>query len=197
MDLLPVAVGAGWASGLSAYGTVLVLGLVGRLGIAPVPEVLTRTDVLVIAGVLFAVEFVVDKIPFLDSAWDSAHTVVRPVIAGGIASAFAVDVGAFTEALAVTGTGAVALASHAVKAGVRLAVNTSPEPLSNILVSTIEDLAMAGVSYLVATHPWVAFGIAALLLTGGILLVLAIRRRIRAFVERWRARRGRAPDAEP
>jgi uncharacterized protein DUF4126 len=189
LDLLPVVVGTGWTSGLSAYGTVVVIGLLGRFDMAPVPEVLTRGDVLIAAGAMFVIEFVADKIPYVDNAWDAVHTVVRPAIAALLGVAFANEVGTVGEALAATGTGLTALISHAVKAGVRLAVNTSPEPLSTIAVSSAEDLAMAGVSFLVVEHPWIAFSIAAVLLIAGVALLLAIRRRIQRFLRRVRSRR--------
>jgi hypothetical protein len=189
VDLLPVVVGTGWTSGLSAYGTALVLGLLGRSGLDQVPDVLTRGEVLIPAGLMFGLEFVVDKIPYLDNIWDAVHTVIRPVLAAMIGLAFAGDADALGEALAATGAGTIALMSHGVKAGLRLAVNASPEPLSTIAVSSLEDVAMAGVSYLVATHPWIAFAIAAALLTGGIVLVVAIRRRIRRFLQGRRSRR--------
>jgi hypothetical protein len=189
VDVLPVVVGSGWTSGLSAYGTVLVLGLLGRLGIGDVPELLTRGEILAGAGVLFAIEFVVDKIPYLDHGWDAVHTIVRPLIAGFVGAEFAGESDSLSEAVAATSAGGTALLSHAVKASLRLAVNMSPEPFSTIAVSSLEDLLMAGVSYLVATHPLVAFAIAIVLLAAGVALVLAIRRRIARFLERVRVRR--------
>lgn len=188
MDFFPAVAASGWTSGLSAYGTVLVLGLLGRLGVGQVPEILSRPGILIAAGILFATEFIVDKVPYLDNLWDVAHTVIRPVIAGFVGLQFAGDADAFGEAVSAAGAGSMALASHAVKAGLRLAVNTSPEPFSTIAVSTVEDLLMAGVSFLVATRPWVAFAIAAALLAGGILLLVVIRRRIAKFLDRIRNR---------
>ncbi len=188
MGFFPAVAASGWTSGLSAYGTVLVLGLLGRLGIGQVPQSLTRPGILIAAGVLFATEFIVDKVPYLDNLWDTVHTVVRPLIAGFVGVQFAGDADALGEAVAAAGAGSMALASHAVKAGLRLAVNTSPEPFSTIAVSSLEDLLMAGVSYLVATRPWVAFGIAAVLLAGGIVLLVAVRRRIARFLGRIRNR---------
>jgi hypothetical protein len=81
MDTLPLAVANGWASGISAYAVVLITGLLGRTGAADTPVALQRTDVLILVGVLLTVEFVADKIPYVDSLWDSVHTVVRPTIA--------------------------------------------------------------------------------------------------------------------
>ncbi len=81
MDLLPLVVSSGWASGVNAYLVVLVLGLTDRMwNLAQVPDVLARTDVLVVAGVLYAVEFVADKIPYVDSSWDAVSTAIRPTV---------------------------------------------------------------------------------------------------------------------
>lgn len=194
MDLLPVIVGTGWTSGLSAYGTVLALGVLGRLGVGEVPPGLSRGGVLIAAGVMFAIEFIVDKVPYVDSVWDSVHTVLRPVIAGIVGAQFAGDAEALGDAAAAVSTGGVALVSHAVKAGLRLAVNVSPEPVSTISVSLIEDLMVGLVSYLVATHPWIAFAVAVLLLAGGVALVVVIRRRIGRFLRRLRIDQARRDD---
>jgi hypothetical protein len=81
MDTLPLSIANGWASGISAYGTVLIAGLLGRFGAADTPSALQRTDLLVFVGILLMLEFVADKIPYVDSIWDSIHTVIRPTIA--------------------------------------------------------------------------------------------------------------------
>lgn len=194
MTALPIVVGTGWTSGLSAYGTVLALGLLGRFGVAEVPDLLTRTGVLIAAAVLFGIEFVVDKVPYADNLWDTIHTVVRPLIAGTIGVLFVGEADALEEAFAAAGSGGMALVSHAVKAGVRLVVNTSPEPLSTVAVSTAEDVAVGGVSYLTLTYPWVAFGIVTVLTALGVALLFAIRRRLRRFMDRWRRPDGVRPD---
>jgi hypothetical protein len=172
---------------LSAYGTVLALGLLGRFDVAEVPDFLTRTGVLIAAAVMFIIEFVVDKVPYADNLWDTVHTVVRPLIAGTIGVLFVGEADALEEAFAAAGSGGMALVSHSVKAGVRLVVNTSPEPLSTVAVSTAEDVAVGGVSYLTLTYPWVAFGIVAVLTALGVALLFAIRRRLRRFMDRWRS----------
>ncbi len=77
MDALPLVVSGGWAAGVNAYATVLLLGVFGRLGLGDVPDGLERTEVMIAAGVLFAVEFVADKIPYVDNVWDAIHTAVR------------------------------------------------------------------------------------------------------------------------
>lgn len=190
-ELLPWVLTSGWASGINAYAVVLLMGVFGRLGVDAVPSALQRTDVLVVAAVLFVVELVADKVPYLDSAWDAAHTVVRPVVGAAIAALLAGDAGSLEQAvMAVTG-GTSALASHLVKAGLRAAVNTSPEPASNVVVSAGEDLTVAGVVSLAVLNPWVAAAIALTLLVIGAALVAVLWRRIRRARRRWRDWRGR------
>jgi hypothetical protein len=189
VDLLPLVVSSGWASGVNAYLLVLVLGIADRAaGLPQVPDVLARTDVLVVAGVLFAVEFVADKIPYLDSTWDAVSTAIRPTVGAAVALMLAGDVSTLEQALWAVLGGGTALASHSVKAGLRLAVNTSPEPVTNIGASLAEDVTVLGVVLLAVSYPWVAFGVVvALLLTGGTLLYL-VARRIRRGWRRWKAR---------
>lgn len=185
---------SGWASGINAYAVVLVLGVLGRFaGVDAVPSTLERTDVLVVAAVLFVVELVADKVPFVDSVWDAVHTLVRPAVGAAIGALLAGDSSSLEQALMATTGGVTALASHAVKAGVRLAVNTSPEPASNIAVSTGEDLTVAGVIALLVVQPWVAASIAAVLLLLGAVAVVLLMGRIRGARRRWRQRRGTVP----
>ena len=193
-ELLPWVFTSGWASGVNAYAVVLLLGLFGRFGhVAEVPASLERTDVLAAAAIMFAIELVADKIPYVDSAWDSIHTVVRPVIGAALAALLAGDAGTLGQALAAGVGGAAALASHSVKAGLRLAVNTSPEPASNVAESAGEDLTVAGVISLAVVQPWLAAALAAVLLATGIALVVVLWRRVQLARRRWRARRdGRA-----
>jgi hypothetical protein len=193
MDLLPTLLSSGWASGVNAYLTVLVLGIGGRAGVAEVPEQLTETPVLVVAGVMFAIEFVTDKIPYVDNTWDAISTVIRPVIGAVIGVEYAQldDLSGLDEALAGGGTGAIALTSHAVKAGLRLGINASPEPFSNILASLTEDGLVAVVTAFSLDHPELAAAIALALLLAGIAVVVLIwtrvRRALAAMQRRWRA----------
>ena len=125
-SLLPMVVTSGWASGVNAYATVLLLGLLGKYaGLDGVPEGLQRTDVLIAAAVMFLLEFVADKVPWLDSAWDAVHTVIRPTVGAAIGLLASGDAASLESALLAATGGVTALASHAVKSGVRLAVNTS------------------------------------------------------------------------
>jgi len=189
-ELLPLVFTSGWASGVNAYATVLLLGLLGRFaGVDAVPPGLERTDVLVAAAVLYAVEFVADKIPYVDSTWDAVHTAIRPTVGAVIGLLVAGDADSLeTAVLSATG-GVTALVSHLVKTGLRLAVNTSPEPASNIAVSVAEDFSVAGLIALVVAAPWVAAGIALVLLLTGVLLVVLLASRIRRGLRRRRAQR--------
>ena len=189
-ELLPMVFTSGWASGINAYAVVVILGLFGRFGgVDSVPAALERTDVLIVAAVLFAIEAVADKIPFLDSTWDAVHTFVRPVIGGALGLLIAGDASTLEQAVLATTGGVSAFASHAVKASLRAAINTSPEPASNIAVSTAEDLTVAGVVSLSVIQPWVAAALAGCLLVIGLVLVFLALSRIRRFRERRRLRR--------
>lgn len=198
-ELLPWVFTSGWASGINAYAVVLVMGLLGRIGHAEaIPQALTRTDVLVVAAVLFLVEMVADKIPYLDSTWDAIHTVVRPAVGATLGYLLGHESSSLDAALSSAAGGFSALASHAVKTGLRVAVNTSPEPASNIAVSTAEDVTVAGVVTLAAFHPWAAAAIAAVLLVVGVTLVVLLLGRIRSYRRRRNdQRRERAGGLDP
>ena len=147
--MLPVSLifTSGVASGVNSYAAVLVLGLLGRFGhIAAIPPVLERPPVLAAAAALYIGQFVVGKIPMLDSVWDVVHTALRPVVGGAVGVVMAQHAqanSAATIAAAALGGGA-ALASHVVKTSMRVGVNASPEPFSNIAASLLEDLGVAG-----------------------------------------------------
>jgi Domain of unknown function (DUF4126) len=193
VDLLPLVVSSGWASGVNAYLVVLVFGLADRAwGLAEVPDVLARTDVLVVAGVLFAFEFVADKIPYVDSTWDAISTAIRPTVAAVIAVLLAGDASTLEQAILAVLGGGTALASHGVKAGLRLAINTSPEPVTNSATSVAEDLTVAGVVLLALSYPWIALAVCLLLLALGVTTVFLLVRRIRRGWRRWRTREPRA-----
>jgi hypothetical protein len=165
MDTIGLVAGSGWASGLNLYAVSLLLGLAGRFGWEDVPDVLTRTDVLITVGVLFLVEFAVDKVPYLDSVWDAIHTVVRPLGAAALGYVLAGESDSVGQALGAAVSGALALTSHSAKASTRAAANLSPEPVSNMSLSLFED-GLAGVVTLIA----IAFPVLALVLA----LLLAV-----------------------
>lgn len=184
-ELLPLVFASGWASGVNAYATVLLLGLLGRFaGVDAVPAGLERTDVLAAAAALYAVEFVADKVPYLDSTWDAVHTAIRPTVGAVIGLLVAGDADSLETAVLASTGGVTALVSHLVKAGLRLAVNTSPEPASNIGVSLVEDFSVAGLIAVAVAAPWVAAGIAAALLLVGLTLVVLLASRIRRGLRR-------------
>ena len=167
LDLNPLAtlglgMGSAWLSGFNLYATVATLGLLARFHLVRLPgdlDVLSQTWVIAVAGALYLVQFLAGKIPIVDSVWDAIHTFIR-VPAGAVlaASAFAhFDPAVRVAALLAGGT--LALGSHATKTGLRVAANTSPEPFSNFLLSTIEDIFTIGLTVLAAFHPVVILGI--------------------------------------
>jgi len=153
---LALSLGAGWASGINLYASILVIGFMGATGRLDLPEGLELlSDPLVIfaAGAMYVIEFVTDKIPGVDTAWDTLHTFVR-IPAGAMLAAAAVgDVGAGTELAAMLVGGGVAAGSHAAKAGTRALINTSPEPFSNWTASIVEDIGVIGGLWLALNHP--------------------------------------------
>lgn len=188
-SLLPLVLSSGWASGVNAYLVVLVLGLSDRFGqFEQIPDVLGRTDVLVGAGVLYAVEFVADKVPYLDSTWDAISTVIRPTVAAVLGGLFAADLSGGAQAGFAAAGGVTALASHSVKTGSRMAINTSPEPFSNIGASLGEDVTVLGVMALALQHPWIALGIAGTLLVIGLALLWFVLKYVRRGWARWKGR---------
>jgi hypothetical protein len=185
VDSLAYVFTSGWASGVNVYATVLVTGLLGRVGgVDGVPDVLQRTDVLIFAGALWSVEFVADKIPYVDNAWDAVHTFIRPTIGAIIGALLAGEAQDLNGAFAAALGGSTALASHAAKSGLRLAVNASPEPFSNIVLSLLEDGAVVGVILFSVDHPWAAVAIAIALMAGAGILLVVLFRAIRRTIAR-------------
>ena len=180
MDALPLVISSGWAAGVNAYATVFLLGLFGRLGLGDVPDGLESWPVMLAAAALYAVEFVTDKIPYVDHAWDAVHTAIRPTIAAVLGVLLAGDATGLEDALAAVGSSATALASHGVKAGLRVAVNLSPDPVTTTTASLTEDLLVGAVVALIVTHPWAALALSLTLLAVGLLLISLLWRAIRA-----------------
>jgi len=178
-------VAAGWASGLNAYLTVLILGVAGRLGWAETPVGLQQSWVLAAAGLAFAVEFVVDKVPLLDSAWDLVHTLVRPVIGGitGVAIAGA----SLGRPAAFALAAGLALIGHLTKATSRLAINMSPEPITNVLASFAEDGLVAVLATLAIAYPKTAAVLATIAAVIGVVIALLLWRLARRGWRRVRA----------
>ena len=185
MDLAGLIAGSGWASGLNLYLVTLVLGLAGRFGWTDIPEVLTRTDVLVTVGVLFLVEFAADKIPFLDSFWDMLHTVVRPLGAAALGYLLAGQSSSIGQALGALVAGALALTSHSAKATTRAVVNTSPEPVSNAVLSFTEDGVATAMTAIAITLPMVAIALVVVLAVAGVWVTVRLFGVVRRLRGRW------------
>jgi len=156
VETLGLALGAGFSSGLNLYATVATLGLLQRYGVIHLPsslQVLSHPWVLGIATALYLVEFLADKIPFLDTIWDAVHTFIRPPAAALLAYAASGAAPAEWRWGAALLAGGVALTSHGTKASARAAVNTSPEPLSNWILSFGEDVLAVWLTWMAAAHP--------------------------------------------
>lgn len=156
LNSLGILTGGSWASGVNLYLTTAGLGIAHRMGLVTLPgnmDTLANPFVIGAAILLYAVEFFADKIPFVDSAWDSIHTFIRP--AGGIALGYMAmaDVGPVIQYPVAVLTGSIALDSHLTKATSRAAINTSPEPVSNSVASVTEDIGVLGAIYLIIKHP--------------------------------------------
>lgn len=176
-----------WLAGIRAYLTVFGLGIAGWFGWLDLPGALDLCQspwVLGVSGVLAAVEFTTDKIPGVDSAWDLAQTLFRVPAGAFLASAaLAGPEGEMSLGWAAAGGGA-ALLSHALKSSTRALINTSPEPVSNLVTSVGEDTLALGTLALVFAHPWLALGVLLLLTVGAALMVWWLAR----WVWGWRAR---------
>ncbi len=156
IETLGLALGAGFSSGLNLYATVATLGLLQRFGVLRLPpglQVLSHPWVLAIATALYLLEFFADKIPYFDTFWDAIHTFIRPPAAALLAFAAAGAAPPEWRWGAALIAGGVALTSHGAKASARAAVNASPEPFSNWVLSLGEDVLAVWLSWMAATHP--------------------------------------------
>jgi len=191
VDALALAFSSGWASGVNAYLVVLVLGTADRVGdFADIPDALGRWEVLAAAALMYVVEFIADKIPYVDSTWDAISTAIRPTVGAVIGVLLAGDADSLDQAVGLVVGGGTALVSHLVKAGTRLAVNASPEPVSNIGLSVAEDAVVLGLVWFAIEHPYAAAAVAAVLLALGLVVLYLAARVVRRGWRRWRARRG-------
>ncbi|HEX4751120.1 MAG TPA: DUF4126 domain-containing protein [Bryobacteraceae bacterium] len=160
MDIttLGFAMGSAWLSGINLYATVLTLGLLQRFGFVSLPgdlSYLSHTWILSVSGALYCVQFLADKIPALDSAWDLVHTFIRVPAGAVLAAAAFAHFDPRIQLLALLLGGGVALSSHGAKTATRLAANASPEPFSNIALSIAGDVLAIGGTLLMAVHPLV------------------------------------------
>ena len=177
--------GFSFAAGINLYATIAILGLAARFGWVDLPsqyDVFDNNWVIGIALVCYLVEFVADKVPWVDTAWDTVHTVVRPLGGAFIAVTTLGDASPGAQAVVALLGGGVAAASHVTKASARVAANTSPEPFSNWALSLAEDVFVLALGVLTLALPAIAFGVAlGLLLLIGVCSVAIVR----AFRRRW------------
>jgi hypothetical protein len=183
--LLALAAGLGWAAGLRLYTVIFVVGMAGRLGWIVLPpglHLLEHPVVLGAAGLMLIIEFFADKIPLLDSVWDTVHTFIR--IPAGAALAAMVFGGQGIEwqtAMALMG-GTLAAGTHFTKAGARAMINASPEPFSNVAASFGEDVVVVSGLWLMFAHPWLMLALLLLLVIAAAWLLPKLWRGIAALI---------------
>ena len=151
-----VLLGSSWASGVNLYMSVAGLGIAHRMNWLELPgdmEIISHPLIIGVAGALYLVEFVADKIPYVDSIWDSVHTFIRPVASAVLGYTAMGESGQVIQVLTALLTGGIALDSHLTKATTRLAINASPEPVTNSIASVTEDATVIGTLYLIINHP--------------------------------------------
>ncbi len=187
VNKLALTMGAAWASGINLYAAILVLGILGGTGgmvLPPDLQILSHPAVIAAAGFMYVVEFFADKIPGVDTGWDSIHTFVR-IPAGALLAAGAV--GNVDPALSLAAGligGGVSAVSHATKAGARVLINTSPEPFTNWTASILEDFMVIGGLWTALHYPWTFISLLAIFLLFAIWLIPKLWRGIKK-VFRW------------
>ena len=191
IDLPQIGLVAGTsvASGLRVYGTVAGLGFLHRIGALHLPgrlEVLAQTPVLVLATFLYVVEFVADKVPVVDTIWDAVHTFIRVPAAAVLGFAVLNDVAEPWRTVAALLSGTIALSTHGLKAGTRVALNASPEPFTNWVASLSEDFFLGILLFLVVKYPIAALVVAILAVAAAVLLASWVVRGIRRLFQ-WRS----------
>jgi hypothetical protein len=187
VETLGLALGAGFSSGLNLYATIATLGILGRLRIIHLPaslQVLSHPWVIGIAAALYVVEFFADKIPYVDTVWDTIHTLIRPPAAAVLAYASAGAAPAEWRWGAALLAGGVALTSHGTKDSTRAAVNAIPEPFSNWTLSLGEDVLAVWLSWMAGAHPAATIVIVGLLLLLAAFLLFHLFRFLRRAVQR-------------
>lgn len=170
-SLIALTMGVAWASGINLYATVLMLGVLSNMGHLTLPpglEIVNDPLVLMAAGFMYFVEFFADKVPGVDTGWDSLHTFIRIPAGAALAAGAVGDMSPVVELAAALVGGSMAAGSHALKAGTRVVINTSPEPLTNWTASFSEDLIVIGGLWTALNHPLWFLG--ALILFIGLLI---------------------------
>ena len=192
MELLPTlgrTLGFSFAAGVNLYATVAILGLASRYNWVELPEQFRVFDNDLVIGaalVMYVVEFIADKVPWVDSMWDAVHTVIRPAGGALIAVATLGDASPTVEGLVALLGGTVAAGSHLTKSGTRAVANTSPEPFSNWILSISEDIFVVGLGFLALKYPTLA---ALVVIAAVVLMIVFAAWIVRAVRRRW----GREP----
>jgi hypothetical protein len=186
-QLAAMAAALGWASGFRLYAVVFITGLAGFMGWIPMPEglkLLSNPIVMAASGAMLLVEFVADKIPGLDSVWDTVHTFIRiPAGAALAAGVFGGDSSAWALVAALAG-GTLAATSHAAKTTTRAAANASPEPFSNVALSLVGDAVAPATMWLAWTHPTWFFPVLAVAVVIAIVVIVVLFRFLRGLFRR-------------
>jgi hypothetical protein len=180
-NITALVVAASFAAGLNIYATVLTLGILARtqwVALPPGLDSLGHTWVLVVCGIMFAMEFVADKIPAFDMVWNALHTFIRVPLAALVAYHASSQLTPQMQVLATAIGAVIALAAHGSKTALRAAVTPSPEPVSNIALSTTEDAAAIGLTWFATHHPVIAACIALVCLTSAVVAARALLRAI-------------------
>jgi Domain of unknown function (DUF4126) len=184
-----LVIAASFAAGLNVYATVLTLGLLAHLHWVALPpglETLANWWIIGVSGTLFAVEFIADKIPGFDLLWNALHTFIRVPVAALLAFRATSQLTPGMQMLATALGAAIALAAHGSKTAARALVTPSPEPVSNIALSSTEDVAAVGITWLATQHPWAAASIALALLLASVLMARWVIRALRGLLQRLR-----------
>lgn len=187
METLGLILGSSFASGLNLYATVATLGLLHRFDIIQLPQSLEAVSHPVAIGLaltLYLVEFVADKIPYVDTTWDVVHSFIRPPAAAVLAYGSVGDVASVWGIAAGLLAGSVALSSHAAKATTRMAINASPEPFTNSVASIAEDGIAVSLVWMATTHPYITIAVVLVLITVSIYIVVKLFRFFRSVLRR-------------
>jgi hypothetical protein len=189
LSTLALAMGSSWVSGINLYAAVATLGLLGRFAHFKLPgdlAVVTNWWVIGVALGLYVIEFFADKVPLIDTAWDAVHTFIRVPAGAVLAAATFGDFDKGVQVIAFLIGGGLAFSSHGTKAAARVAINTSPEPASNIAASLAEDIVAVGSIVLAVLYPVVVIVVVAVAVIVSIVLIPRIIRYMRSVIARLR-----------
>jgi hypothetical protein len=198
-ETIALTLGVAWASGINLYAAIVVLGLMGSTGNIDLPPdllILENPLVIAAAGLMYIVEFCADKVPGVDTGWDTIHTFIRIPAGAALAAGAVGDVNVGVELAALVVGGGLAGATHATKAGSRALINTSPEPFSNWTASILEDVAVIGGLWMALNHPVVFIGLLIAFIVLMIWLLPKIWRGIKALARAIGRLFGQKPEPE-